>query len=219
VSAGLTAAGEVGSSGEFSSFHLSGGVAGDLSVFVLTPELLQNMCCGAVSGGVKFCTLGASRCTYTSHQKKVGGYPNEFYITAPRNTAYSNHHASTSLLSDDQLTNVLLEHHTKEEWARLLYSLNAQANERPPQFDSATDPTKELDQLHEPAQAVSAITPSRKCRQRADKVAASSKEADPSLILSSQDSDLSDFDLVPIPSEEDGYGTSAVDRLSNMILD
>jgi hypothetical protein len=37
-----------GVSGEFS---LSGGVAGGLSVFIMTPDLCADLCCGAVAGG------------------------------------------------------------------------------------------------------------------------------------------------------------------------
>jgi hypothetical protein len=47
---GVPAGSEVGVSGEF---LLSGGVSGGLTAFVVTPELLDTLCCGAVAGGVK----------------------------------------------------------------------------------------------------------------------------------------------------------------------
>jgi hypothetical protein len=51
---------------------------------------------------------------YSSHHKKVVVvYPNEVYIAAPCSTASLNQHAKASLLSGDQLTKVLLEHHTQ----------------------------------------------------------------------------------------------------------
>jgi hypothetical protein len=56
----------------------------------------------------------------------------ELYIAALRSTAYLTHCAKANLLSGDQLSNVLLlEHHTKDEWVRLLHSLNTQGRMDP----------------------------------------------------------------------------------------
>ncbi len=141
------------------------------------------------------------------------------YIAAPRNTAYSNHHASTSLLSSEQLITVLLEHYTKDEWACLLHSLNVQADEQSIHFDSTTEPTDEPGPLNGLGQAtVSAITTSHKQKQRADKNTLASKEFDPSLILGSRDSDLSEFYLIPIPSKDDNYSSTPEDKLNSIIL-
>jgi hypothetical protein len=98
-------------------------------VFVLTAELVQDMCCGAVSGGVKFCTLGASKCTFSSYHKKVAVLSDELYIAAPRNTAYSSHHVPVRLLSEGQLMAVLREQHPKDKWVRLLHALNSQSSD------------------------------------------------------------------------------------------
>jgi len=121
--------GEVDPSGEFPSLHLSDGGGGGLSVFVLTAELVQDMCCGAVSGGVKFCTLGASKCTFSSYHKKVAVLSDELYSAAPRNTAYSSHHVPVRLLSEGQLMAVLREQHPKDKWVPLLHALNSQSSD------------------------------------------------------------------------------------------
>jgi hypothetical protein len=93
--------GDHGVSGEF---LLSGGVAGGLPAFVMTPDLIAKLCCGAVAGGVKFCTLNSSTCTFTSHAvKKVSVTKGDIYISTGRNSAFSNHHAPASTLSEADL--------------------------------------------------------------------------------------------------------------------
>jgi hypothetical protein len=54
------------------SSRLSGGVAGvnDLSVFVMMSDFAQRFCRGAISGGVKCCTLGADACAIKIHKTK-----------------------------------------------------------------------------------------------------------------------------------------------------
>jgi hypothetical protein len=89
-----------------------GGVAANdlLSVFVMSPYFAQGFCLGAVSGGVKFCTQGASLCSFQSHQpKKVTVFQGHLYIAAGRNSAYTQHHADTAQLLPLQLANVLKE--------------------------------------------------------------------------------------------------------------
>ncbi len=100
-----------------------GGVAGvnDLSVFVMTSDFAQGFCRGANSGGVKLCTLGADVCVIKIHRtKKVDG---SLYIAAGRNGAYAQHYADASTLTPAQLTNVLNERRSREEWVRLLHGL------------------------------------------------------------------------------------------------
>jgi hypothetical protein len=58
--AGLSTAassGGEGGRGEFSIRAVGGTGARDLSLFVLAPDLLLQLCLGAVNGGIKFCTL------------------------------------------------------------------------------------------------------------------------------------------------------------------
>ncbi len=42
-----------------------------LSVFELTPDLANGLRLGSVGNGLKFCTLGASNYSFTTHSKKV----------------------------------------------------------------------------------------------------------------------------------------------------
>ncbi len=57
-----------GGSGDF-SLCVGGSRAKNYSAIVLAPELLVNMCLGAVNG-VKFCMASCSDCTVGSHSKK-----------------------------------------------------------------------------------------------------------------------------------------------------
>lgn len=106
--------------------RLSGGVAGvnDLSVFVMTSDFARGFCCGAVNGGVKLCTSGVNACTVKTHRRrKVEVEVGSLYIAAGRNSAYAQHHADASSLTATQLTNVLNERRSKDEWVRLLHGL------------------------------------------------------------------------------------------------
>jgi hypothetical protein len=67
----------VGDSGEFS---LARGVAGGLTAFVMTPDLLEHWCCRAVAGGVKFCTLGSDSCTFSTHMKKAEVFKDHIWV-------------------------------------------------------------------------------------------------------------------------------------------
>jgi hypothetical protein len=109
----------VGSSGEFFSPPLSGGVSGSLPVVLMKPEFLRSLCLGSVSKGLKFCTLGAEACTYYTHSKKIKVVPEDLYIMADNKSAFANHHIPASLLCSDQLATILTEQYTKYEWVRL----------------------------------------------------------------------------------------------------
>jgi len=103
---------------------VSGGLSGGLLAFVVMPELLASLCCGAVAGGVKFCTLGSDSCTFSTHSKKVDIQVNSLYISTERNSAFSHHHAPVDALSHDQLARLLEESHPKDEWVRLIWGFN-----------------------------------------------------------------------------------------------
>ena len=78
----------VGVSGEFSlSSGVSGGV-GDLSLFVLTPDLKSSFCLGSVARGLKFCTRGQGVCSIGGHNKKINVVENDLYISSGRNSGF-----------------------------------------------------------------------------------------------------------------------------------
>jgi hypothetical protein len=69
--------------GVFGDFLLSG------EAFVIMRDLIASLCCGAVAGGVKFCTLNSSSCTFTSHvAKKVAVTEGDIYISTGRNSTF-----------------------------------------------------------------------------------------------------------------------------------
>lgn len=69
--------------GVFGDFLLSG------EAFVIMRDLIASLCCGAVAGGVKFCTLNSSSCTFTSHvAKKVAVTKGDIYISILDATAH-----------------------------------------------------------------------------------------------------------------------------------
>jgi hypothetical protein len=117
----LVAQGGGAGHGEFS---VAGGLSGGLPVFVATPALIVDMCCGAVAGGVKFCTLQSSECSFTTHNKKVEVVGGSLYVSTGRNSAFTHHHAPTSALSAEQVADLLKERHPKETWIRLLRGLD-----------------------------------------------------------------------------------------------
>jgi hypothetical protein len=88
----LTAAssGGEGGRGEFSIHAVGGTGARDLSLFVLAPDLLLQLCLGAVNGGIKFCTLPCDKCTVCTHSRKVALEGNHLYINAGQNAVYTN---------------------------------------------------------------------------------------------------------------------------------
>jgi hypothetical protein len=102
----------VGVSGEFS---MAGGVSGGLTAFVMTPDLLEKLCCGSVAGGVKFCTLGATACGFTTHVKRVAMERNHLYVSGGQNSAFTHHHVPVAALAPDQVSALLKEQHSKED--------------------------------------------------------------------------------------------------------
>ena len=178
---------QVGVFGELSSAsRVSGGVVGGLPVFVMSPELLEFACCGAVSRGITFCTLSSAVCTTKSHAKKVEVIPNHLYISTGRDSAYAHHHAPVDGLSADQLAVVLRERHTKEEWVGLLHGLNSQPLVTNRELFSEEPEVKGSDGGN---RVLSAITPARKRKTRYGSIAkdepdeASSFSASSSLTL------------------------------------
>ena len=117
----LAAAG-LGGSGE--SF-VAGGFSGSLlSIFVTSPESLESMCCGAVAGGVKFCTLRAQECSFTTHVKKVEVRVNALYISTGRNSGFSHHCVAVADVDQGHLSDLLRELHPKDVWIRLFRGVN-----------------------------------------------------------------------------------------------
>jgi hypothetical protein len=154
-----------GSTGEF-SLRTTGG-PGDLSVFLLTPDIASKLCLGAVSGGVKFCTRGAT-CSIQAHTKKVPVEPGHLYISSVNRSAFSQPHVPASLLGEN-LDLVLQEVHPKAEWVHIFQGLQPSVSIAP---------------------AISAVTPAkRKFRYLVD------NQHDEDLLI--RDLESWDFDTVP----------------------
>jgi hypothetical protein len=98
----------------------------------MTADMDSNLCLGSVGNGLKFCTLGALQCTFSTHSKKVQVSQDTLYIAAGRNSAFTHHCISTSCLSSAQIIDILQERHTEEEWALLFHSweLNSQVDKQ-----------------------------------------------------------------------------------------
>jgi hypothetical protein len=115
--------------GEFlPSSGVSGGGAAVLSVFEMTADLHGVLCLGVVGNGLKFCTLGANQCSFTTHSKKAATDVGSLYIASGRNSAFARHSIRADLLSHEQLSAVLAEKHTREEWVYLFHVWNNQAS-------------------------------------------------------------------------------------------
>jgi hypothetical protein len=139
-----------GRSGEF---LVSGGSTSGLSVFVITPDLLDKMCCRAVAGGIKFCTLASAECSFTTHSKKVEVHSNSVYISTGRQSAFSHHYVPVANLSEEQVGRLLAERHSKDEWIRLLLGARKGLEEvKPVLLNAAPAVTSVLD----------VVTPGRK---------------------------------------------------------
>jgi len=180
-----------GVSGE--SFVSGGPSSGGLLVFVVTPELHASLCCGSVAGGVKFCTLGADACTFTTHSKKVEVLVNSLYVSTGRNSAFSHHHVPVGALSQDQLDHLLEESHSKEEWVRLFWSFNHGLSEE----SSGGKPRG--------PGAVSILdtaTPGRKRKVRYDEDASAMVLFTPAKVHGEERSGSFDTNLVILPSED-----------------
>ena len=140
----------------------------------------------------------------TSHQKKIKVIVDDLYICAGRNSAYTNHHIPSSLLTPFQLETILAERHTKDEWCRFLYAWNTKA------FDGAKT-LHDTDTLFTKVGALivnTAVTPARKHESIYEAVDSSQEgEAVPGLSidssLSSPGSEDSAFEAVSIPIASD----------------
>jgi hypothetical protein len=59
--------------------------------------------------GLKFCTLGADQCSFTSHSKKAPTEVGALYIASIRNSVFTCHCIQANLLSSPQLSSMLAE--------------------------------------------------------------------------------------------------------------
>ena len=149
----------VGAFGEFSvSSGFSGGGSGDLTLFVLSSEMKSSLCLGSVAKGLKFCTSGAGVCLKTSHTKKIEVVVGDLYLSAGRNSAFSNHHIPATVLSPTQLDAILKERHTKEEWVRLLHAWNSKVSDDAINVAAQDNPFAKVGAL----MVSTAVTPARK---------------------------------------------------------
>lgn len=103
----------------------------------MTSDLQQVLCCGLVSNGLKFCTLGAEQCSYITHSKKVSTFAGCLYISTGRNSAFTNHFMPVALLTQSQHDEVIREKHSKEEWSQLFNLWKTQSQQIGP--DSSAD--------------------------------------------------------------------------------
>lgn len=103
------------------SFPRPGGPK-DLSVFLLTPASLSELCLGAVNGGVKFCTLAREKCSVSAHSKKVQDDSNHLYVIGGKTFAFTNPRVP-SLVVGNALSSLLQELHPREEWLQIFQTL------------------------------------------------------------------------------------------------
>jgi hypothetical protein len=82
-----------------------------LPLFEITPELVNALCLGSVSNGLKFCTLSRSQCSFTTHAKNVEILVGSLYSSG-HNSTFVHHFIDKELLTPNQLEAVL---HTKED--------------------------------------------------------------------------------------------------------
>jgi hypothetical protein len=172
---------------------------------VLTPELHDQLCLGAVAGGVKFCTLGAVSCNFVTHAKKVEVFADHLYVATGKNSAFTHHHVPVASLTLDQLEGLLQERHSKEEWTYLIRVVNVQgeavmgaaAGRQVSVLDAVTPGRKRKERLDEVRDLVGALfTPSSKGKFR--------------------DDDSAGSDIVILPSE-DSSDLAFEDRLANVV--
>jgi hypothetical protein len=90
----------------------------------MTPAFLEKLCCGAVAGRVKFCALGATACGFTMHVKRVNVESNHLYVSSGQNSSFMHHHVPVSALAPDQVSALLKEQHSKEDWIHVFHMLN-----------------------------------------------------------------------------------------------
>lgn len=78
----------------------------------------------------------------------VGG----LFISTGQNSAFTYHFLPTELLSPVQLSSVLQEHHTKEEWSELLHAFKAGVQSDPSGVEMAfSSPSKPLKSAIKPS--------------------------------------------------------------------
>ena len=143
----------------------------------MSPDFAQSFCLGAVSGGVKFCTLGKEHCSFQSHKAtKIEVFVNHLYISGGRNAAYSQHHADISQLTSVQLENVLRERHPRNVWVSLIHGLN---------LNSASN----IERMEGREELVSAITPCKKRKQSEGFMGLESNSIPDLQLVSSDESD------------------------------
>jgi hypothetical protein len=121
LSTGVSSGSE-GGLGEFSIRALGGSGARDSSLFVLAPELLPQLCLGAVNGGVKFCTLPCDKCTVGAHTKKVAVQASNVYANAGWNAVYTYPSLPIAALETNNMSSILGELHPREEWLQIFPS-------------------------------------------------------------------------------------------------
>jgi hypothetical protein len=170
-----------------------------------------------VKGGLKFCTLGAGSCAYLSHAKKKAVIlDNHLYTAADNKSAFINHHIPSTILDESQLSLILSERHTKEEWVRLLHAWNEKSQE-----DSKADsnPYSWVGSL----MVLMAVTPSRK-RKSFYKVPESSLSGSiPDLVaasssLSKTSAGSLEFEVIPLVGVDGSDGdVSTEDKLVDIV--
>ncbi len=147
---------------------------------------------------MKFCMLGASHCSFSTHNKKVNVIPHALYIAAGRNSAFTHHFIDKELLSSDQLRALMLEHHSKEEWVQLFHLLRSQPSVS--EGDAVVDPRTKSSTL------MSVIKTGKRVRSAFLDTPSSSWDRDqPGSILLDSEFDLVNMeatDLQDLPLEE-----------------
>jgi hypothetical protein len=210
--------GVVESSGEYSSISVfSGGGVGDLLLFLLSLDMKSSLCLGLVKGGLKFCTLGKGSCSYSSHLKKKASLQDDhLFIAADTRSAYVNHHIPASILTKSQLSTILSERHTKEEWVRLLHAWNVRTQE---DGSPESNPFSRVGSL----MVSSAVTPCRKRKPLYDVSEYSAEDSEPYLVaasssLSESTKDTYDFEVIPTSSDSGESEIPTEEKLSEVIV-
>lgn len=152
----------------------------------------------------KFCTLGASSCSFSTHNKKVKVHKGHLYLGMGKNSAFAHHHVPSSCLTEDQLETLLQEPHSQQEWVYLIRAVNVQAEAE------VVASTRQISVLD-------AVTPGRKRKDRYDDTReVASVLFTPSTKLKSLGDDSLEGDIVILPSEDSG-DLPYEDRIANMV--
>jgi len=158
-----------------------------------------------VKGGLKFCKLGASSCSYSSHAKKKADLSdNHLYIVADNKSAFVNHYIPASILDDSQLSLILSERHTKEEWVRLLHAWNEKSQE---DSKGESNPYSRVGSL----MVSTAVTPSRKRKSVYEVSESPTSGSIPDLVaasssLTESSSASYEFEVIPVGGIESTTG-------------